>query len=71
MKVGKAAAFAFGGGIILLQVANHKGYIKVNWDKVYKQTDKITDKLGEKTTGRSPKWMEKVQITLSYSTCML
>jgi len=29
MKVGKAAATAVGGGILLLQVANHKGYINV------------------------------------------
>jgi FUN14 domain-containing protein 1 len=71
MKVGKTAAFAFGGGIILLQIANHKGYIKVNWDKVYKQTDKVTDKLEEKTTGQGPKLMEKVQITLIYPACML
>jgi FUN14 domain-containing protein 1 len=70
MKVGKAAAFAFGGGIILLQIANHQGYIKVNWDKVCKQADKATDKLGEKATGQGPKWMEKVRTTLNYSVCI-
>jgi hypothetical protein len=30
MKVGKAAATAVGGGIIILQLANHKGYINVS-----------------------------------------
>jgi FUN14 domain-containing protein 1 len=69
MKVGKAAAFAFGGGILLLQIANHKGFIKVNWSKVCKQADEVTDKLEEKVTGQGPKWMEKVQTTLSYSAC--
>jgi len=33
MKVGKAAATAVGGGIILLQIANHKGYINVSFLK--------------------------------------
>ncbi|XP_023715593.1 FUN14 domain-containing protein 1 isoform X2 [Cryptotermes secundus] len=61
MKVGKAAAFAFGGGIILLQIANHQGYIKVNWDKVCKQANKATDRLGEKA-GQGPEWMEKMGV---------
>ncbi|KAJ9584545.1 hypothetical protein L9F63_021103 [Diploptera punctata] len=57
MKVGKVAAMAVGGGIILLQVANHQGYININWDKVYKQVDKVE----EKATGRGQKWMDKVE----------
>ncbi|XP_067008437.1 FUN14 domain-containing protein 1 [Anabrus simplex] len=61
MKVGKIAAVAVGGGIILLQIASHKGYVKINWDKVYKQVDKVTDKVEEKATGESSKWMEKAE----------
>lgn len=61
MKVGKIAAVAVGGGIILLQIANHKGYIKINWDKVYKHVDKVTDKVEETAIGESPKWMQKVE----------
>jgi uncharacterized membrane protein (Fun14 family) len=57
MKVGKLIAVAVGSGIILLQVANHQGYIKVNWDKVCRQVEKAE----EKVTGHSPKWMEKVR----------
>lgn len=30
MKVGKVAATAIGGGILLVQFANHKGYINVS-----------------------------------------
>ncbi|KAG7464558.1 hypothetical protein MATL_G00166890 [Megalops atlanticus] len=33
-KVGKLAASAVGGGFFLLQVANHTGYIKVDWKRV-------------------------------------
>lgn len=64
MKVGKVTAMAVGGGIILLQVANHQGYINVNWDKVYKQVDKVADRVEEKATGQGPKWMEKVGVRI-------
>ncbi|XP_043287775.1 FUN14 domain-containing protein 1 isoform X3 [Venturia canescens] len=60
MKVGKVVAFAVGGGIIVLQVAAHQGYIKINWDKIQKKADKITDKVEEKITGEGPKFMDKV-----------
>ncbi|XP_046992329.1 FUN14 domain-containing protein 1-like [Schistocerca americana] len=61
MKVGKAAAVAVGGGIILLQIANHKGYLKINWDKVHKEVDKLADKVEEKATGDGPKFLDKVE----------
>ncbi|XP_046481564.1 FUN14 domain-containing protein 1A isoform X3 [Neodiprion pinetum] len=60
MKVGKVAAFALGGGIIILQIAAHKGYIKVNWDKIQKKAEKLSDKVEEKVTGEGPKFMDKV-----------
>ncbi|XP_051162855.1 FUN14 domain-containing protein 1 isoform X1 [Leptopilina boulardi] len=61
MKVGKVAAFALGGGIIILQVAAHQGYIKINWDKVQKKAEKISDKVGEKVTGEGPKMLDKME----------
>ena len=36
MKVGKMAATALGGTLLLLQIAHHKGYVKVDWNKVMK-----------------------------------
>ncbi|KAG8229707.1 hypothetical protein J437_LFUL009832 [Ladona fulva] len=59
MKVGKVAAMAVGGGIILLQVANHQGYININWDKIYRKVDKVVDKVEEKATGEKAPWMNK------------
>ncbi|XP_015610137.1 FUN14 domain-containing protein 2 isoform X2 [Cephus cinctus] len=61
MKVGKVAAFALGGGIIILQVAAHQGYININWDKIQKKAEKLTDKVEEKVTGEGPKFMDKVE----------
>lgn len=60
MKIGKTAACALGGGIILLEIANEKGYIRVNWDKVNRQIDKVSDKVEEKITGQGPNLMDKV-----------
>lgn len=64
VKVGKAVAIAVGGSIILLQVANEQGYIKVNWDKLASKTDKLMDKVEERVTGEGPNLLDKVRIKL-------
>lgn len=61
MKIGKVAACAVGGGIIMLQIAAHQGYIKINWDKIMRKAEKITDKVEEKITGEGPNFMDKVK----------
>lgn len=60
MKVGKVVAFSVGGGIIMLQIAANQGYIKVNWDKLQKNAEKLSDKVEEKITGEGPNIMDKV-----------
>lgn len=66
MKVGKMAAVAVGGGIIILQVANQQGYIKIDWNKINKKIDKVSDKVEEAVTGEGPNWMDKVNITFIF-----
>ena len=66
MKVGKAAAIAVGGGIIILQIASHKGYINVNWDKVQGKVNKVADKIEKKATGKGPSWLDKVNENIHY-----
>lgn len=61
VKIGKAVAIAVGGSIILLQIANEQGYIKVNWDKLASKTDKIMDKVEERVTGEGPNLLDKVR----------
>ncbi|XP_020329083.1 FUN14 domain-containing protein 1 isoform X2 [Oncorhynchus kisutch] len=39
-RVGKIAATAIGGGFLLLQIANHSGYVQVDWKKVEKDVNK-------------------------------
>lgn len=60
MKVGKTAAFLIGSGILMLEVANEQGWIKVDWNKVTKQVDAVGDKVEEAVTGEGPRWMDKV-----------
>ncbi|XP_041975538.1 FUN14 domain-containing protein 1 isoform X2 [Aricia agestis] len=60
MKIGKIAAVGVGGGVILLHIASQKGYIDINWDKITKKVDKITDKIEKEATGKSPDWFNKV-----------
>lgn len=60
MKVGKTAAFLIGSGILMLEVANEQGWIKVDWNKVTNQVDAVTDKVEEAVTGEGPRWMDKV-----------
>lgn len=58
LKVGKATAAAIGTGIFLLQIANHNGYIKINWDKVTEKAEKLSEKLDE--TSKKPNLLQKV-----------
>ncbi|XP_030649433.1 FUN14 domain-containing protein 2 [Chanos chanos] len=44
-KVGKLAASAVGGGFFLLQIANHTGYIKIDWKRVERDMDKAKKQL--------------------------
>jgi len=61
MKVGKVAATAIGGALIILQVANHKGYIKINWSRVNRDVEKVKSKIQEEATGKKADWTEKLE----------
>lgn len=61
MKIGKTVAFALGAGIILLEIANQKGYIKVNWNKINdRQFDKMSGKAKKEITGQKSNWIDTV-----------
>ncbi|XP_029852279.1 FUN14 domain-containing protein 2 isoform X2 [Aquila chrysaetos chrysaetos] len=50
-KVGKLAATAVGGGFFLLQIANHTGYIKVDWKLVERDMNKAKQQLKFHSSG--------------------
>lgn len=53
-KVGKLAATAVGGGFFLLQLANHTGYIKVDWSRVEKDMKKAKEQLTIRKSAQIP-----------------
>nr|XP_058907268.1 FUN14 domain-containing protein 2 isoform X4 [Kogia breviceps] len=53
-KVGRLAATALGGGFFLLQVANHTGYIKVDWQRVEKDVKKAKEQLKIRNSNQIP-----------------
>jgi len=59
MKVGKMAATAIGGSLLLLQIAHHNGYIKVNWNRVTEESNSVAAKIKDKLKIRSRNGMEK------------
>lgn len=73
--MGRLAAFTIGGAIILLEVANEQGIIKIDWSRLYRKVDEAGDKVQQTITGEGPKWMDKVNISMFFfvhkcMTCM-
>ncbi|XP_055009975.1 FUN14 domain-containing protein 1 [Boleophthalmus pectinirostris] len=52
-KVGKVAATAVGGGLLMLQIANNSGYIQVDWKRVEKDVNKAKKQLKKGTNQAS------------------
>lgn len=68
-KVGRLAAFTIGGAIILLEVANEQGIIKIDWSRLYRKVDEAGDKVQE-TLGQGPKWVDKVSFFNTLLACI-
>lgn len=45
IKVGKVASLAVGGGLLILQVAHHQGWVSVHWGNVDKSVKKARGQL--------------------------
>ncbi|XP_061454967.1 FUN14 domain-containing protein 2 [Rhineura floridana] len=68
-KVGKLAATAVGGGFFLLQIANHTGYIKVDWQMVERDVSKAKEQLkfrGSTTNQLAPEVKSRVDEVISF-----
>uniref|UniRef100_A0A1A8LCG5 FUN14 domain containing 1 n=1 Tax=Nothobranchius pienaari TaxID=704102 RepID=A0A1A8LCG5_9TELE len=65
-RVGKIAATAVGGGFLLLQIANHSGYVQVDWKKVEKDVNKAKKHLKKKADKAAPEintFIEEVKVS--------
>ncbi|XP_025922053.1 FUN14 domain-containing protein 2 [Apteryx rowi] len=67
-KVGKLAATAVGGGFFLLQIANHTGYIKVDWKLVERDVNKAKQQLKFHSSGNKmpPEVKSKVDEVITF-----
>ncbi|XP_059099412.1 FUN14 domain-containing protein 1A-like [Tigriopus californicus] len=59
MKVGKMAATVFGGSLILLQIASHKGYIKIDWNRMGSESRSISDRVRQNLRFQSRSGFER------------
>lgn len=39
-RIGRTTAVAVGGGLVIIQVASHSGYIQINWQRIHRDTEK-------------------------------
>lgn len=60
MKMGGLSGFSVGGASMGLHYAQQKGYINLDWDKINKKLDKLSDKIEKEATGSTPAWTDKV-----------
>lgn len=60
MKLGKAAAFTLGSGIIALQLANSSGYVKINWDKLTRGVERVAEQVEDSTADKKKSLLKKV-----------
>ncbi|XP_037068057.1 FUN14 domain-containing protein 1-like [Pollicipes pollicipes] len=54
MKVGKLAAMTLGGSMLVMQIASHKGYIRVNWKKVNNDLQQISERVQDDVQKTAP-----------------
>jgi len=61
MKIGKAAATAIGGSLILLQIAHYKGYVKINWNRLTSDSQNIAEQVRDKLAINTKTGVQKFQ----------
>ncbi|PVD19077.1 hypothetical protein C0Q70_21636 [Pomacea canaliculata] len=60
-KVGKLAAGTLGGTVLLIQIAHHQGFIKINWDRVQETAEQARREIQRKTHHTYPSMARSVQ----------
>ncbi|XP_072380804.1 FUN14 domain-containing protein 1A-like [Diabrotica undecimpunctata] len=57
-KIGKSAALAVGGGMMLLQILNEMEYININWDRV---NDTVNNSVEENMVNGGALYLKKIK----------
>ncbi|XP_021379239.1 FUN14 domain-containing protein 1-like isoform X1 [Mizuhopecten yessoensis] len=61
VKVGKIAAATLGTTIILVQIAQYKGYIKIDWKKVQKEMNLAKNQMSKEISKKYPHYSQNMQ----------
>ncbi|XP_069104009.1 FUN14 domain-containing protein 1-like isoform X1 [Argopecten irradians] len=61
VKVGKIAAMTLGTTILLVQIAQYKGYIQINWKKVQKEMNMAKKQMSKEISKKYPHYSENIQ----------
>lgn len=61
MKIGKTVAFAFGGAVLLMQIAHHNGYINFDLKKMLDKSKEKQQQLNKQFGGESNQILAKVK----------
>lgn len=60
-KIGKVAATAVGGSLLLLQIAQHQGYVKINWSQLSKDMETASKHLEKHAQKGFSRYLEQGQ----------
>ncbi|KAL5004971.1 hypothetical protein ScPMuIL_018427 [Solemya velum] len=61
VKVGKVAAATLGTTFLVLQVAQHKGYIRINWNRLNSETEQMRRRLEQTASREYPQLLSRIQ----------
>jgi len=60
-KLGRTVGYMIGGTILLVNIANRAGYIKINWNEMNSDIEQAKKELGKKAEKELPKLLEKAK----------
>uniref|UniRef100_A0A8C9RAX4 FUN14 domain containing 1 n=1 Tax=Scleropages formosus TaxID=113540 RepID=A0A8C9RAX4_SCLFO len=71
-RVGKIVATALGGGFLLLQIANHTGYVQVDWKRVENDVNKAKKHLKNRADRAAPEIKSFLgEVSLNFNICII
>uniref|UniRef100_A0A2K5RXA9 FUN14 domain containing 1 n=1 Tax=Cebus imitator TaxID=2715852 RepID=A0A2K5RXA9_CEBIM len=67
-KSGKLAATAVGGGLRLLQIASHSGYVQIDWKRVEKDANKAKRQIKKWANKTAPEFNNLIEEATEFIT---
>ncbi|XP_052784029.1 FUN14 domain-containing protein 1A-like isoform X2 [Mya arenaria] len=61
VKVGKSAALGLGATIVLVRIAQHQGYIQINWNRVNRHVEQARRKVEREAARKCPGIVDNVK----------